>query len=221
MASVYVAIWAHVLGLFLSLTPMSLFPNQAQHLDLPGATVTYYPSFIDLAEAQSIFNELLAKTPWQQDDITVFGKVYRQPRLTALYANNDLPYSYSNITMYPHPFSKMLNALGKKIEAAAQETFTTCLLNLYRDGKDSNGWHSDNEKELGKNPTIASLSLGASRVFKFREKKAKSNVFSIQLDPGSLLLMRGQTQHNWQHQLPKTSKNVNARINLTFRNIKG
>ncbi len=200
---------------------MSLFPSQAQQLDLPGADVVYYPNFIGEEKALVLFEQLLKETPWQQDDIKVFGKVYAQPRLTALYGSNNIAYSYSNITMLPQPFTALLEGLRNKIEQEANCSFTTCLLNLYRDGKDSNGWHSDDEKELGKNPTIASLTLGAGRVFKFREKKAKTNVSSLFLEPGSLLLMRGETQHNWQHELPKTSKQVQPRINLTFRKLLG
>ena len=198
---------------------MSLFSNQPQRLPLPGADVTYYPNFITTQEAQLLYNELLQETPWQQDDITVFGKVYAQPRLTALYASNGLPYSYSNITMHPHPFTTTLQILKERLEKESQSTFTTCLLNLYRDGQDSNGWHADDEKELGQNPAIASISLGASRVFKLRSKKQKTNVYKLVLEPGSLLLMQGATQHNWQHQIPKTSKKVGTRINITFRKI--
>ena len=198
---------------------MSLFPTEAQVLDLPKAEVIYYPNFLEVKEVTSIFESLQKETPWQQDDITVFGKIYAQPRLTALYANNNLPYSYSNITMHPHSFTPLIDNLRKQIEKHTEATYTACLLNLYRDGKDSNGWHSDDEKELGRNPTIASLSLGASRVFKFRSKEEKSKIKSLVIEPGSLLLMKGETQHNWQHQLPKTSKKVTARINLTFRKI--
>lgn len=198
---------------------MTLFASQPEYLELEGAQVTYYSQFIEPQEATRIFKSLLEKTPWQQDDIKVYGKVYAQPRLTALYANNGLPYSYSNITMHPHLFTPVLDKIREQVELVSNEKFTTCLLNLYRDGKDSNGWHSDDEKELGKNPTIASVSLGASRVFKFREKRATSNVHSIKLEPGSLLLMQGETQHNWHHQVPKTSKLVKPRINLTFRKI--
>ena len=200
---------------------MSLFPTEPYQLELSGATVIYYPNFLSTEEATSYYHTLYKETPWQQDDIKVFGKVYAQPRLTALYASNSLPYSYSNITMYPQPFTFALSEIKKKVEALTNTEFTTCLLNLYRDGKDSNGWHADDENELGINPTIASISLGASRVFKFRDKKAKSSVHSIVLEHGSLLLMKDETQHNWQHQLPKTSKQVEPRINLTFRTIKG
>ncbi len=218
MVAFYFTVWSYVLGLLLYLV-MSLFPKEPQKIPLEGANVIYYPNFIAADEALRLYNKLHSETPWQQDDIKVFGKVYAQPRLTALYASNGLPYSYSNITMYPHKFTLELEAIKNKVEFLANEHFTTCLLNLYRDGKDSNGWHSDDEKELGKNPTIASVSFGASRVFKFRDKKAKTNVFSLRLEPGSLLLMKGSTQHNWQHQLPKTSKQVKPRINLTFRKI--
>ncbi|WP_299767213.1 alpha-ketoglutarate-dependent dioxygenase AlkB [uncultured Dokdonia sp.] len=200
---------------------MSLFPLEPYRLDLSGASVMYYPNFLTPEEASHYFKLLYKETPWQQDDIKVFGKVYPQPRLTALYADNNLPYSYSNITMHPTSFTFALSEIKKKVEAISNTEFTTCLLNLYRDGKDSNGWHADDEKELGKNPTIASVSLGASRVFKLRDKKAKSSVHSMSLEHGSLLLMKDATQHNWQHQVPKTSKFVEPRINLTFRTIKG
>ncbi|WP_299681382.1 alpha-ketoglutarate-dependent dioxygenase AlkB [uncultured Dokdonia sp.] len=200
---------------------MSLFPSEPYQLKLSGANVMYYPDFLTSEEATLYFTTLYKETPWQQDDIKVFGKVHPQPRLTALYATNNIPYSYSNITMHPHSFTFALSEIKKKVEIITNTTFTTCLLNLYRDGKDSNGWHADDEKELGKNPTIASVSLGASRVFKLRDKKAKSSVHSMSLEHGSLLLMKDETQHNWQHQIPKTSKFVEPRINLTFRTIKG
>ncbi len=200
---------------------MSLFPSEPLKLNLTGAHVMYYPDFLTPEEASHYYNILYKDTPWQQDDIKVFGKVYPQPRLTSLYASNHLPYSYSNITMHPLAFTFALSEIKKKVEMLVNTEFTTCLLNLYRDGKDSNGWHADDEKELGKNPTIASLSLGASRVFKFRDKKAKSSVHSMSLEHGSLLLMKDATQHNWQHQVPKTSKFVEPRINLTFRTIRG
>lgn len=200
---------------------MSLFPLEPYRLDLPGAHITYHPHFLTQEEATHYYDLLYKETPWRQDDIKVFGKVHPQPRLTALYATNNLPYSYSNITMYPLAFTFALSEIKKKVETLVNTKFTTCLLNLYRNGKDSNGWHADDEKELGKNPTIASISLGANRVFKFRDKKAKSLVHSMSLEHGSLLLMEGETQHNWQHQIPKTSKFVEPRINLTFRIIKG
>lgn len=198
---------------------MALFTNQSQKLSLLGADISYYPNFIASQEEQRLYNQLLRETPWQQDDIKVFGKIYAQPRLTALYGSKGLPYSYANITMHPHPFTTALHTLKERIEKECQNTFTSCLLNLYRDGQDSNGWHSDDEKELGPNPVIASISLGGSRVFKLRNRKEKTQIHKLVLEPGSLLLMQGGTQHNWQHQIPKTSKQVPPRINLTFRKI--
>jgi alkylated DNA repair dioxygenase AlkB len=154
---------------------------------------------------------------WQQDDIKIFGKVYQQPRLTALFGTNGKPYSYSNITMQPHRFTKELLEIKQKIGFLCEAEFTTCLLNLYRDGKDSNGWHADDEQELGQNPTIASVSLGQERFFHLRHKKNKSLKHKILLEHGSLLLMQGETQHHWQHQIPKTAKPMGERVNLTFR----
>ncbi len=190
-----------------------LIPN------MPQAEVYYYPDFIPLERQAAYFEQLRKHVKWQQDDIKVFGKIYAQPRLTALFAENDNPYSYSSITMHPQPFNPVLDELKEFVERKTEHSFTTCLLNFYRDGQDSNGWHADDEKELGKNPIIASLSLGAPRFFKFRSKKNKADTRKLLLSPGSLLLMKGSTQHFWQHQLPKTSKLIDSRINLTFRNL--
>ncbi|MFD2585309.1 alpha-ketoglutarate-dependent dioxygenase AlkB family protein [Croceitalea marina] len=185
--------------------------------DLPDSDISYYPNFIEKTIADNYFYNLKKTVPWQQDDIKVFGKVYPQPRLTALFGNNGKAYSYSNITMHPKPFSKELQELKKSIELVAMTTFTTCLLNLYRDGKDSNGWHADDETELGENPVIASISLGQERFFHLRHKNEKQLKQKILLEHGSLLLMKGETQHFWQHQIPKTAKPITERINLTFR----
>jgi alkylated DNA repair dioxygenase AlkB len=157
------------------------------------------------------------ETPWRQDPITVFGKSYSQPRLTALYGNQDLSYGYSGIRMQPLPWTKTLLEIKNKIESITPVKFTTVLLNLYRDGKDSNGWHADNEKELGINPYIASLSLGQSRDFHLKHNTKKEQRIKIELHHGGLLLMGGTTQHFWKHQIAKTAKPIGPRINLTFR----
>ena len=189
-------------------------------VDLPDCDISYTRNFINLAEADQLFNSLINKVSWKQDAIKVYGKTYAQPRLTALYGNNGKSYSYSNITMEPHPFDELLQGLKMKIEEATQTFFTTCLLNLYRDGSDSNGWHADDEPELGKNPVIASVSLGQERYFQMKHRNLKDQKFKILLEHGSLLLMRGETQHSWLHQLPKTKRPIGPRINLTFRYIK-
>jgi alkylated DNA repair dioxygenase AlkB len=198
----------------------SLFPSDKIVFNLPDASISYYPNFFDAVEAGAIFKELLETTPWQQDEITIFGKTHPQPRLTALYGNDGKPYSYSNITMQPHPWNGLLQKIKLRIESVCETNFTAVLLNLYRDGKDSNGWHADNEKELGMNPVIASVSFGAERAFHLKYNLDKNIKQKIILEHGSLLLMEGTTQHFWKHQIPKTAKPIGARINLTFRVIK-
>ena len=197
-----------------------LFNSEPLILDLPDAEIIYYPQFFDKEQADKIYTELLQEIAWQQDNITVFGKTHPQPRLTALYGNEGKPYSYSNITMQPHPWNTLLQKIKYLIEARTECQFTTVLLNQYRDGKDSNGWHADNEKELGTNPIIASLSFGAKRVFQLKHNTIADAKKSIVLEHGSLLLMKGSTQHFWKHQIPKTAKPIGNRINLTFRSIK-
>ena len=189
-------------------------------LDLPDAEIIYYPQFYDKEQADIIFTELVKDIPWQQDEIRVYGKIHPQPRLTALFGNEGKPYSYSNITMQPHPWNSLLQKLKTEIEKISETIFTTVLLNQYRDGKDSNGWHADNEKELGTNPVIASLSFGAERTFQLKHNLDKDLKKNIILQHGSLLLMKGTTQHFWKHQIPKTAKPISPRINLTFRVIK-
>lgn len=196
----------------------SLFPKEIR-LPIQDGDILYYPQFFEAEQANSYFDILKRTVPWQQDTIRVYGKTYNQPRLTALYANNGKPYSYSNITMQPHCFSEVLMEIQRKIKATTGIDFTTCLLNRYRDGNDSNGWHADDEKELGKNPVIASVTLGQERYFHFKHKKNKNLKDKILLEHGSLLLMQGETQHNWLHQIPKTSRPIGERINLTFRVI--
>ncbi len=197
----------------------SLFQSEPLFFDLPDADISYYPNFFDTDKADTIFKELLNKTPWQQDNITVYGKNHLQPRLTALYGNEGKPYFYSNIKMQPHHWTLLLQKIKFHIESQIATNFTTVLLNLYRDGNDSNGWHADNEKELGQNPVIASVSFGAERVFQLKHNTDKSLKKSIILEHGSLLIMKGTTQHFWKHQIPKTTKKVGSRINLTFRII--
>lgn len=187
---------------------------------LPDADITYYPLLFSTKEASAIFEILLKEIDWQQDDITIFGKTYKQPRLTALHGDDGASYSYSGITMFPKPLTSELKKIKEKVEAITKTKFTSVLLNLYRDGSDSNGWHSDDEKELGRDPVIASLSFGVERVFQLRNKADTKLRKNILLEHGSLLLMRGSTQHYWQHQIPKSKKINSPRINLTFRVIK-
>ncbi|MEM5565549.1 alpha-ketoglutarate-dependent dioxygenase AlkB [Psychroserpens sp. AS72] len=198
---------------------MDLFSEEKRHFNLPNAELIYIDNFYNTATADQYFKTIKKSINWQQDDITIFGKTYKQPRLTALYANNNKPYSYSNITMQPRVFTPELQQIKLDIEQEANHKFTSVLLNLYRDGNDSNGWHADNEKELGKNPVIASLSLGQTRPFHFKHRTLKDERHKINLNHGSLLIMRGDMQHYWLHQIAKTKKEIGERINLTFRTI--
>jgi alkylated DNA repair dioxygenase AlkB len=193
---------------------------QGFKLDLPDSDIFYYPAYLNQRLADDYYDHFLKFDSWRQDDIRIFGKTYAQPRLTALYGNNAKPYTYSNITMTPLPFDRRLQQLKNEMDQLAGVKFTSCLMNLYRDGSDSNGWHADDEKELGQNPVIASVSLGQERYFHLKHKKNKELKAKLLLEHGSLLLMRGSTQHCWLHQIPKSKKPMNPRINLTFRVIK-
>ena len=199
---------------------MLLDLENKKKIKIKDGELYYDRFFFSNIEANKYFNLLKKEIQWQQDNIKIFGKIYPQPRLTALYANNNKSYSYSNIKMQPITFTPTLFDIKSKIEKRINSQFTSCLLNLYRNGQDSNGWHADNEKELGLNPVIASLSLGAERVFHMKHRNDKKEKLKINLTNGSLLVMRGKTQHHWLHQIPKTRKKVEERINLTFRIIK-
>ncbi len=187
--------------------------------ELPDATIKYYPNFLNTKEADLYLEHLTKETPWRNDPITVFGKTYPQPRMTSLHGHTTDSYGYSGIVMQPNPMRKPLLDIEQKLQAFTKETFTTVLLNLYRDGQDSNGWHADNEKELGVNPVIASVSLGASRYFHLKHNSDKSQRLKLELTHGSLLMMEGATQHFYKHQIAKTAKKVGLRINLTFRKV--
>jgi alkylated DNA repair dioxygenase AlkB len=199
---------------------MSLFYSyEIIKLPLQDAEIDYFPEFLNEGDSSVIFKDLILETPWQEDDIKVYGKLYKQPRLTAFFSENEKSYGYSNIKMKPLEFTSILNSLKQKVERATNTKFTSCLLNLYRNGHDSNGWHADDEKELGTNPVIASISLGAERVFHLKHKKIKTLKHKLTLKNGSMLLMKGTTQHHWLHQIPKTKKPIGMRVNLTFRNL--
>jgi alkylated DNA repair dioxygenase AlkB len=195
------------------------FPSDGSTIDLPDARLRYFKDFFDVSEASHYFTQLFNKIPWQQDPITVFGKTYDQPRLTALHAINTKPYSYSGITMHPHKMTVELTEIYNRVADVTTTKFTSVLLNLYRDGRDSNGWHADNEKELGQSPVIASVSFGAPRFFHLKHRTIKEARLKVLLESGSLLLMEGNTQEKWLLQIPKTAKPTAPRINLTFREI--
>lgn len=187
-------------------------------IDLPNADINYIESFYSLAEANKIFQQLAQNVAWRQDDITMFGRTVKIPRLQAWFSDNNLTYRYSKMTLDSTPFPPMLNNIRDCVSDYCRDHFNAVLANFYRDQCDSVGWHSDDESELGANPVIASLSFGAEREFQLKHIQTKEK-FSIRLAPGSLFIMKGQTQHYWQHCIPKRSKSIGPRINLTFRKI--
>jgi len=179
--------------------------------------VYYFEDYFILNKSDDYYQKLLKEIEWIQEPIIIFGKSIMQPRLTAWYGEEGKEILYSGIKMSPHPWNETLLEIKTQIEKILDVKFTSALLNLYRDGNDSMGWHRDNEKELGKNPTIASVSLGETRPFFIRNYQDKKNKFSINLEHGSLLVMKGETQHYWEHSIPKRKKIVKPRINITFR----
>lgn len=181
-------------------------------------TLEYYPNFLTQNEADFYFNQFIDDICWQHESYFMFGKKVMAPRLIAWYGNDDAVYLYSGKVHHPIPWTKNLHQLKQFIESFTHETFNSVLLNLYRNGQDSMGWHADNEKELGKNPVIASISLGANRKMYFRDNQSK-RVISLELAHGSLLLMQGHIQDNFKHSLPKIKRVAEPRINLTFRLI--
>lgn len=188
-------------------------------LSIGTASLSYWPNFLTEQEADHLFESLQTSPHWRQDKVKVFGKIYDQPRLCFLVSEGSKGYSYSGLTLPPIPFDSKLSELKRKIEQVSGVAFNSCLVNLYRDGNDSNGWHSDDEKELGPNPIIASLSLGAQRNFDLKHKHNLEQKRRIALEHGSLLVMGGRTQSDFKHQLPKSKRIKAARINLTFRYI--
>lgn len=201
------------------MTNPTLFANNQIDFDLPDAEVIYFPTFLNNVESENLFQKLYEETPWQEDTIKVFGKIYPQPRLTAFYGDDNVNYSYSNLKLKTFDWTPILLEIKNKLEKVAETKFNSVLLNLYRDGKDSNGWHADNEKELGINPIIASVTLGFERFFHLKHNTKPEHKCKIKLENGSLLLMKGGTQHFYKHQIPKTAAEIGPRINLTFRTI--
>jgi alkylated DNA repair dioxygenase AlkB len=188
-------------------------------LQLPDADIAFYPSLFNEEDSDRLLAKLTQTIDWRQDWITVYGRSLPQPRLTAWVGDPGKAYTYSGITMQPSGWTDILLDLKRAVDTIAGVTFNSVLLNLYRDGNDSMGWHSDDEPELGENPVIGSLSLGGTRQFMLRHKHQKTLKAKLPLTSGSFLLMQDTTQHYWQHQVPKTKRAVAPRLNLTFRVI--
>ncbi len=177
-------------------------------------------NFLTRPQLDAYFAELLDLVEWTQHIIRIRGREVASPRLSAWYGDPGAHYSYSGISLSPRPWLPVLLELKTRVEAACNAPFNSVLLNLYRDGADSMGWHSDDEPELGERPLIASLSLGATRRFRLRHRLRKDlEPVVIDLENGSLLIMEGDTQRFWKHQVPKSKRVAEPRVNLTFRQI--
>lgn len=190
--------------------------NEVVHIN--NGEYIYIPNFYPKITADKYLKKLITDIKWKQESIKMYGKEIPFPRLTAWYGNQDKPYSFSGITLQPHPWSPGLLKVKSDIEEKANVVFNSVLLNRYRDGSDSISWHTDAEKELGKNPVIASVNFGAERKFQLKHIETGDRI-DILLKHGSLLIMQGELQHYWKHQIPKTKKPIGERVNLTFRVI--
>jgi alkylated DNA repair dioxygenase AlkB len=179
--------------------------------------VEVHPGFFTKEESDRLLSHLINETQWQQDSMKFYGKTVNLPRLTAWYGASMKEYSYSGIDMQPRQWTEELLFIKERVEKHAAISFTSVLLNYYRNGNDSVSWHRDQEKVLRVNPVIASVSFGATRTFKFRHVDDHKLIRSVELTHGMYLLMKGETQHKWEHTIPKTKQPVGPRVSLTFR----
>lgn len=191
-----------------------------RQIRLKDGALDYYPDFFPAAEADGLLGQLLDNIDWKQESMVMYGKTVPFPRLMAWHGDAGSRYAFSGTAHTPLPWTQVLLQIRRRIAPPAGVTFNSVLLNLYRNGKDSMGWHADDEPELGRDPVIASVNFGATRRFMLRYKQDHQQKYELELQHGSLLIMKGPLQHYWQHQVPKTAQSLPTRINLTFRTIK-
>jgi len=182
--------------------------------------VEYLGRVFSPGESDALFDDLLTTSPWECDEVILFGQKRILSRKVAWMGNAGFTYSYSGTSKTASPWTAPLMSIRERVEQLSGQSFNSCLLNLYHHGSEGMGWHSDDEKTLGRNPVIASVSFGAERPFRFKHRISKE-VIPLILENGSLLVMKGETQHHWLHALPKTTKVKAPRINLTFRTFLG
>lgn len=195
--------------------------NKLERIPMQQAEIYYQPRLALDRTADAIMRELINDVPWRSENIVIWGKTFVQPRLSAWYGDAGSDYTYSGIHLTPLPWSALLLDLKQRVESIAGTTFNSVLLNYYRDNRDSMGFHSDDEQELGNQPVIASLSLGEERIFILKHKTLKVlKPVRLKLASGSLLLMKGETQRYWKHGIDKETRLCGPRVNLTFRCIK-
>lgn len=196
------------------------FSESPQRLPLAQSEIWLWRAWLAQPLAAEYYQDLLANLHWQQPELFIAGKMRKIPRRQAWHGDPEASYQYSGMRFAPSPWNTTLTVLRQGLEKHCQATFNSVLVNHYRDGADSMGWHRDNEPELGEQPVIASLSLGATRRFCFKPAGGGAQALAIELHSGDLLLMAGSTQQHWLHALPKTRKPVQGRLNLTFREIR-
>lgn len=194
--------------------------SHSNNLEVIPGQVILIVDYLSEQQATEYQASLMQEINWQTEQIRLYGKTHLVPRLMAWHGDEGAAYRYSGVDHEPRPWNQTLADLRNALFSEFQLNFNSVLLNLYRDGKDSMGWHSDDEPELGMQPVIASISLGQARKLRFRKKINRRETVDVSLPHGSLLLMYGNCQHEWQHHLPKTAKQIKPRINLTFREIK-
>ena len=198
---------------------MDLFGHDPAANLLPrDGTVNYHGPILSPADTRRYYETLLREIPWKNDEAVIFGKHIVTARKVAWYGDSDFSYTYSGTTKRALAWTPELAALKSLVEKLTGSTFNSCLLNLYHDGSEGMAWHSDDEKSLGKDSTIASVSLGAEREFRLKHKRGEEKI-SVLLESGSLLVMQGSTQSHWLHCVPKSKKIKTPRINLTFRSM--
>lgn len=187
---------------------------------MPDGSLAHWPCFLAPAEADALLSQLIGQVPWRQHRVRVYGREHPAPRLCAWYGDAGARYAYSGQSLVPLPWLASLAALRRRLEAALGRPFNSVLVNLYRDGADGMGWHSDDEASLGPEPVIASLSVGATRRFVLRHRRrAELPRLDLPLCAGDLWVMAGTLQAHWRHAVPKTRRPVGPRINLTFRHV--
>jgi alkylated DNA repair dioxygenase AlkB len=190
-----------------------------RRLELQDGDASYWPRIYPEPECARLFECLLQEIAWREEEVLIFGQRRRVPRLVSWYGDPGAAYTYSGTRHAPERWTPALTRIRAQVEALSGHHFNAVLLNRYRDGRDGMGWHADDEPELGRDPVIASLSLGAARRFRMRHRRRRELSLELELGDGSLLLMTGATQHHWLHAVPKTARPVGERINLTFRRI--
>ncbi|MBA4056911.1 MAG: alpha-ketoglutarate-dependent dioxygenase AlkB [Marivirga sp.] len=198
---------------------LDIFGKGGKSKGLPDNVLKYLPDVFTAQESIALLEKFISTIEWEERVVTMYGKKIVTPRLTAWYGENGKNYSYSGNRFNPLPWTGELLYIKERIEPLSGVSFNSVLLNYYRDGNDSVAWHSDNETELGTQPVIGSVSFGHVRRFDIRKKNDHLQKYSIRLESGSLLLMQGDLQQNWEHRIAKSVNPMNARVNLTFRII--